>query len=397
MNKISFTIKFLLRHLNNSHKLFVRITVNRKSAEIYLQRIIDPLKWDKDKQLVKGNNESSQSLNHYIEVIRYKLISIHDVLIKNDEDYNAKKVKNIFLGKNFINHYLINEFYNHNEKVKVLSETSNKYAPATYLRYNTTLKHIKDFLNHNGKDDIAFTDITSQWLNDLDYYLRTEKKLSNNTTLKYIKLFKKIYKIALRNGWATKDPFIGFKVKFEPVKREFLSIEELRLISSKELYLERLDQVRDIFLFCCFTGLRYSDVKQLVNDDIHTNSNGTKSIFKKTQKSKSIVRILILPDAEKILDKYRDSIYCKVKEVCLPVISNQKTNAYLKEIAVLCGIEKDLTFHMARHTFATLALEFGITIETVKEILGHSDLTTTQIYAKITNNKVMAEMTRFKF
>jgi site-specific recombinase XerD len=396
MNRLSFSIRFFVKNKKKYHYLYVRIIVNRKPLEISLRRKVDVNKWDDNIQRFKGNSEISQSLNFYIENNRYRLISIHNTLVKNEEDYDTKKIRDIFLGNHIIKHYLLEEFYNHNEKIKALAESSKKYAPATYKRFNTVLNHIKDFINSKGSDDVNFNEINSEWVNDLDTFLRLDKKLSNNTTLKYIKLFKKIYNIALRNGWAIKDPFVNFKIKFEPVKRDFLSLEEIKIIASKKLHIERLDQVRDVFLFCCLTGLRYSDVSKLVKDDIHTNIDGSKSIFKRTQKSKSIVRIPLLPPAEELLNKYKNNIYCRVKGLCLPVLTNQRTNAYLKEIADICDIEKNLTFHMSRHTFATLSLEMGLSMESVKAILGHSDLTTTQIYGKITDKKLMYEMEELK-
>ena len=396
MNRISFSVRFFVKPKKKYHYLYVRIIVNRKFTEISLRRKVDISKWDDKAQRFKGNSEISQLLNFYIDTNRYKLISIHNNLVKEEEHYDSKKIRDVFFGKHIVKFYLLREFYNHNEKIKRLSLDSNKYAPATYLRYNTVLNHIKDFLIIKGVNDIAFVDIDYKWLNDLDEFLRLEKKLSNNTTLKYLKLFKKIYNIALRNGWAIKDPFANFKMKFDQVKREFLSLDEIKQLIDKNLHIERLEHVRDVFIFCCLTGLRFSDVSKLNQDDIHTNIDGSKSIIKKTQKSKTIIRVPLLPTAENIINKYKDSIYCRVKGVCLPVITNQRTNAYLKEIAELCGIKKNLTFHMSRHTFATLSLEYGLSTETVKAILGHSDLKTTQIYTNVTDTKIMNEMNELK-
>ena len=395
MSRISFTSRFFLKHKNSADHLYVRITVNRKSSEISLKRNIDKQKWDDVKQKVKGSNETAQSLNQYIGINRSKLNSIHSELLRAEKDYSAKKIKDIFLGNDKKKHFILQEFYIHNQRIKVLSEKGN-YAKATYLRYNTSLNHLSDFVKYNGDKDITFNQVSSKFIHDFDYFLRTQKNLSNNTTIKHIKFFKKIFLIAIRNGWVDSDPFVNYRVKLDPVNREHLSLDELRKLANKDLHINRLGQVRDIFLFACFTGLRYSDVKQLNKDHISVNIDGSKSIIKKIKKSNRNVKIPILPPALKIIEKYKDDFECKIKGVCLPVPSNQKINAYLKEIAVICGIHKNLTFHIARHTFATISIELGLTTESVKAILGHSDLATTQIYGKITDKKVMSEMNKLK-
>ena len=293
-------------------------------------------------------------------------------------------------------HFVIKEFDIHNEKIKVLANENKEYTIGTYKRFKTARNHLNDFIRYKGSNDLVFGAITSEWIHDYEYFLKTQKNISHNTTLRYIKLFKKIYGIALRNGWVKKDPFTSFKIRFQTVNREHLSLSEIKTIKEKELHTERLNQVRDVFLFCCLTGFRYSDVKELTKHDIHINTDGTKSIIKKIKKTKGTVRIPLIKTALEIINKYEDDFYCKVKGLLLPVVSNQNTNAYLKEIASLCGIEKNLTFHIARHTFATVFLELGISMESVKAMLGHSDITTTQIYGKITDKKLMSEMDKIK-
>ena len=396
MTRISFTTRFFIKNRYNNDHLYVRIIVNRKSSEISLKRTVDLRLWDDKRQQFKGGSEVSQTLNHYMNDVRGKLIAIHTHLTSNEEYYDSKIIKNIFLGNELRKHFVIKEFDIHNEKIKVLANENKEYSIGTYKRFKTARNHLNDFIRYKGSNDLVFGAITSEWIHDYEYFLKTQKNISHNTSLRYIKLFKKIFGIALRNGWVKKDPFTSFKIRFQTVNREHLSLSEIKTIKEKELHTERLDQVRDVFLFCCLTGFRYSDVKELTKHDIHINTDGTKSIIKKIKKTKGTVRIPLIKTALEIINKYEDDFYCKVKGLLLPVVSNQNTNAYLKEIATLCGIEKNLTFHIARHTFATVFLELGISMESVKAMLGHSDITTTQIYGKITDKKLMEEMDNLK-
>ncbi len=205
--------------------------------------------------------------------------------------------------------------------------------------------------------------------------------------------FKKIIRIALANQWMDRDPFYNFKVKFDAVEREYLNEEEVQKLIDKELYLDRLKIVRDMFVFSCYTGLAYSDVKKLSSADITKGIDGSKWIRIKRTKTKSLSSIPLLPLAEEILDRYKDHPEVKDGKYVLPVLSNQKSNAFLKEIAALCGITKPLTTHLARHTFATtITLTNGVPIESVSKMLGHKDLRTTQHYAKIVDRKISDDM-----
>jgi site-specific recombinase XerD len=215
--------------------------------------------------------------------------------------------------------------------------------------------------------------------------------------MKYIRNFRKIVNGCIRRGWLTRDPFLGFKMSMEEVKITPLSKEELKALSEKEFSCERLDQVKDIFVFCCFTGLAYVDIKKLKRSEIVLGIDEEKWIFTTRQKTDTASRIPILPTAQRIMEKYGNHIQCLNDNRLLPVLSNQKMNAYLKEIADVCNINKKLTFHIARHTFATtVTLSNGVPIETVSKMLGHKNLRTTQHYAKILDRRVSDDMQQLK-
>jgi site-specific recombinase XerD len=228
---------------------------------------------------------------------------------------------------------------------------------------------------------------------EYEFYLRSVRKCNNNTAVKYVKNFHKIINQCLSNGWLNKDPFVNYKAKVKEVVREFLSEADIESMINKEFVSERLDLVRDIFVFSCFTGLAYIDVKQLTKTHISLGIDGDNWIFTTRQKTDTASKIPLLPIAQQIVDKYENHPVCLNENRLLPILSNQKMNAYLKEIADVCGINKDLTFHIARHTFATtVTLTNEVPIESVSKMLGHKNLRTTQHYAKVPDHKISNDM-----
>jgi site-specific recombinase XerD len=200
--------------------------------------------------------------------------------------------------------------------------------------------------------------------------------------------------IARNNGWINADPFANYKFSLEKCEREYLTQKELEAIMNKSFSIKRLEQVRDIFIFSCFSGLAYVDVKNLSDKNIRTSFDGNVWIMGKRHKTDVSFTIPLLNVPKTILEKYKGIL---PNSELLPVISNQKMNAYLKEITDMCGIDKHLTFHCARHTFATtVTLSKGVSIESVSKMLGHSNIKTTQIYARVNETKVSNEMTILK-
>jgi integrase len=287
---------------------------------------------------------------------------------------------------------LLEIFLAHNNKIEKL--VGKEFAPGTIERYKTAKKHVSDYIKlEYNLTDIPVKDVDNRFITGLEYYLKTERKCAHNTAIKYVTNFKKIIRIAFANDWITKDPFVNWKGKLKIVEREFLTEAEIQMMIEKELHTDRLDQVKDIFLFSCFTGLAYADVKKLSKNDIILGIDGEKWIKIKRSKTDTRSSIPLLPTAMSILEKYNSHPDVSNKDRLLPVLTNQKMNAYIKEIADLCGISKNLTFHLARHTFATtITLSNGVPIETVSKMLGHKSLRTTQHYAKILDLKVSEDM-----
>ena len=372
--------------------IYVRLTIDGKRFEYSTKKFIEPFKWSTELSKMKGNSEEARSINNLLDFTRNRINEIQFELLKDGVSLNIEEFKNRLLGIKERERLLIPIFTEHNRKIKELVGT--EYAPGTLERYETSLKHTKDFLQWKFRvSDIDIEKIDHAFITEYEFFLRTERKCANNTAVKYIKNFHKIINICLANGWLTKDPFANYKSKVKEVTREFLTELEIQSLLEKEFVSERLELVRDIFVFSCFTGLAYIDVKQLSQDNIVLGIDGDKWINKNRQKTDTNSKIPLLPTAQYIVDKYENHPVCKNKGNLLPILSNQKMNAYLKEIADVCGINKELTFHIARHTFATtVTLSNGVPIETVSKMLGHTNLKTTQHYAKILDKKISEDM-----
>lgn len=310
----------------------------------------------------------------------------------DNERITAQKVLDRYLGRDVeVRHTILEVFREHNEKCRKLSGID--MSPATVERYETCLSHTQEFIQFTyGKDDFYLDEMSRQFIEDYEFYLKTERKCSHNTTTKYLKNFKKITRIALNKEWLKKDPFAEIRFSLQQVDRDFLEKHEIEKMYNKEIDIERLAQVRDVFIFCCLSGLAFSDVKQLTAEHISIDVNGNKWIRKPRQKTKNMCNIPLLEIPLKILDKYKDHPYCQTKGVLLPVLCNQKMNAYLKELADICGIKKRISSHSARHTFGTYALANGVSIESVAKMLGHSDTKMTRHYAKVLDQTILREM-----
>ena len=389
---ILFYIKRAKINVDGVCPIYTRVTINSKRFEFSTNKFISPDKWSTEGAKVKGNSEDARSINNQLDIIKNQIMDAEKRLYKKEILINSENLRNELFGIKERERLLIPIFTEHNRKIKEL--VGSEYAPGTLERYETSLKHTKDFLQWKYRvSDIDIEKIDHAFITEYEFYLRTERKCANNTAVKYIKNFHKIINICLANGWLNKDPFANYKSKVKEVIREFLTEQEIQSLMEKEFVSERLELVRDIFVFSCFSGLAYIDVKQLSKDNIVLGIDGDKWINKNRQKTDTNSKIPLLPTAQYILDKYANHPVCVNEDKLLPIFSNQKMNAYLKEIATVCGINKELTFHIARHTFVTtVTLSNGVPIETVSKMLGHTNLKTTQHYAKILDKKISEDM-----
>ena len=377
---------------NGLAPIYLRLTVNKKRIEYSINRRVEPKFWNNNSQKVKGKTREAVETNDHINNLKHKLHKIHQRMIDDDQIVSAKSMMNILKGGGKKVKFILQIFKEHNDKTDLLA--GKDISVSTAKRYWTCYDHVKQFIEEEYKlEDFKLKDIDYRFITKFEYFLKTIRKCNHNSSLKYINNFKKIIRTALANQWMDVDPFYNYKVKFEAVEREYLTAEEIELLYKKELNFDRLRIVRDMFVFSCYTGLAYSDVEKLSKSDITIGIDGKQWINIKRTKTNTRSSIPLLPIAKEILNRYAYDPQVLKRERLIPVFSNQKSNAYLKEIAMLCGITKPLTTHLARHTFATtVTLTNGVPIETVSKMLGHKSLRTTQHYAKIVDRKVSDDM-----
>lgn len=389
----SITILYYLKHRENKkgeRQIYMRLTVDGKRKETSLNRSISASRWDKSKQCAKGRSEDMLSLNKYLVNTKQKLYETHQKMIYDDQEITVETLMNKFLGIGESTKTLLEIITFEMSRIQKLVKDG------TYRKYEAFYNHIGNFIKHQyNASDIDIKRVDFQFVNDFDFYLRTEEGIGNNTTIRYVKTLQKFFKIAKNNGWVNSTPFTNYKVSFDKVERTKLNNSELQRIINKHFKIDRLNRIRDLFVFACYSGLSFGDLEKLNENHIVTGMDGRKWLKINRSKTGTSCSIPLLPQAKEILKKYEDDINCLNKGVLLPVVSNERYNAYLKEIADLCGISKNLTTHVARHTFATtVTAEQGVSTEVVSRMLGHTQLKTTQIYSKITDTRISRDMNR---
>ncbi len=389
---ILFYVKRAKSNSSGLSAIYLRLTIDGERIEFSTKRFTHPEKWSVEGNRMKGSGAEARATNTYLDALKAKVYEFQQQLVREGELVNVENMRNKINGVDKKQHMFIPIFRQHNDEMKAL--LGREYARGTLERYETALKHTVEFMQWKYKiSDIDIRKIDHAFITSYEFYLKTQRNCAQNTTVRYIKNFGKIVRICIANGWLDKDPFINYKSKLVEVERAFLSQEEIEVMLNKTFGPERLNQVKDIFIFSCFTGLAYSDVKKLTPKNISIGIDGERWIYVNRTKTDTRSNIPLLPIASAILDKYKDHPQVINQNKLLPIISNQKMNSYLKEIADVCGINKELTFHIARHTFATtVTLSNGVPIESVSKMLGHKDLRTTQHYAKILDLKVSNDM-----
>ncbi len=398
----TFSILFWIntsRAKNNQAEIYARITVDRKRVNISLKRKVNIDHWNIPKKRVNGTNAKAKQINSYMDEVYAQLFQIYQDLKFKGELITAQIIKSYYNGE-------------HSDQGKTLkdimiyhsSKIENTLAPGTIRNFGITENYIFKFLNTKKKtSNIYLKQLNYEFLTDFEIYLSNllpaghPKALSHNTIMKHIQRFRKIITLAYHMEWIEKEPFVRWKMTFEKTNREFLSDQELKLLEDKVFLSDRLDRVRDLFVFSCYTGISYVDIMNLTTDHMVLGIDGGNWIMTKRQKTNTSVKVPLLPHALDIINKYKDHPMTAVTESLLPKMSNEKLNSYLKEVANFVGIHKNLTFHMARHTFATtVTLSNGVPIETVSKLLGHSKISTTQIYARVLEHKVSDDMNTLK-
>lgn len=385
--KVSYYVRSNYENKQGKSPLMIRIFLNGEMLNVGSSGIyIDKKLWNNSTNRVKGRGSESLNLNAQLDNISNSLQMIfkkHEF----DEDLTLDKIKSIFLGKNKVKTTFVEFYDKYLEDIK--AQVGAGKSIALYHKYSAARSHFVNFLHAKyGRKDLMPGELTHLIIHDFEIYLKTVVSLKSNSATKTLKFFKTVVIFAQKCGVMTHDPFLNHHFHLEPVDRGFLTDEEIQRIMQKVFEIPRLEMVRDVFIFSCFCGLAYIDVAHLTQENIITLDNRPWIIINR-QKTNVQSNIPLLEIPQMILDKYKG----KTKDNrLLPVLSNQKINAYLKEIADLCGIKKRLSYHLARHTFATMLLSKGVPIESVSKMLGHTNIKTTQIYARITNKKIEQDM-----
>lgn len=391
MNILFFVLKTKLLK-NGEAPILMRITINGQYEETRIQRSISLKLWNAAKGCSKGKDRLSSELNNYIAELNARVLEKHKELMLEQALITPKLLLKRTFGKDTEMRTLLGTMQQEiGEMEKVINMD---YSPITINRYKNVLNKLqKAILKFYEKEDITFHELSPEFIKAFDIYLKTEAGLCRNTVVRYMKCLKKITNMGLAKEWMRKDPFYGYKMQQDETDPTFLTYEELQTIMNKEFTIPRLALVKDIFIFALYTGLAFIDVYNLRPEHVSENNNGNLWIVKPREKTNNLCNIPLLSIPKQILEKYKDNPYCLDKGVMLPVPCNQLMNSYLKEIADLCGIRKNLTTHTARHSYATLCLSMGVPIETISQTLGHRSISTTQIYADITRTKINEDMT----
>lgn len=372
--------------------VYLRITVDGVPKELAVKRDWEPGRWSPGAGRAIGTKEDARTLNTYLDVFQSRVYDAKRQLLEAGRPITADAIKAIVTGNKDKDRMLIGIFSDYNDKIEKLIGID--YSKATWTKYDRTRRFTADFIRWKYKAaDIVINRLNMEFINDLEFWLKTERKCCQNTTAKYISILKMIVLHCVSHDWLAKDPFIRYEIVKEEVIPQYLTKEEIQAIASKKINIERLSQVRDVFLFCCYTGLAYVDVAKLNKDEVSQGVDGELWIFTKRGKTNVPSRVPLLPAAVDLLSRYKEYPPCVANNKVLPVLSNQKYNSYLKEIADICGIKKNLTTHTARHTFATtITLSNGVPIESVSKMLGHKKIQTTQHYARVLDIKVSEDM-----
>ncbi|RYY36962.1 MAG: site-specific integrase [Sphingobacteriaceae bacterium] len=392
----SFGITFFLKSSTKGTKeryVYLRITVDGVPKETSTKRKWEVDRWSQRTERATGTREDAKVLNFFLDALYMKIQQFKSELMLTGHPITTQKIMDFVMGKNVSKSKVVQEFQKHNDELLALVE-KGEYAIGTHVRFEIAKKHVKDYLRYKyNVEDMDFRELNFEFIKDYEFYLKTVKNISHNTAVKYITNFKKIVLLAIDKEIITADPFKRFKAKKVKVPKKPLSAYELAQLENHTFSTPRLSTVRDIFVFQCYTGLAYIDAFNLKKSDIKFGIDGEMWIITERQKTGGNINIPLLPKAKAIMERYKDHKLCLERNSVLPVTSNQKMNAYLKEIADLCGIESTLNTHKARRTFgSTVTLNNDVPIHVVKELLGHQSVKQTEEYAITEQQSVGREM-----
>jgi site-specific recombinase XerD len=396
-SRTSFGLTFLINRTkekkNGECPLMLRININGERAALQLKRYLKQEDWDTTRYVMKGRTNEARIFNDYLEAVRVKAHKKYNELLSLTDDVTPQMLRDAILGVNTAKtRTVIDIWQDHVNGLQKLIGKENTYA--TYQKYNTAMNHFKKFLQKYYRvTDVSIKAIDHHMIQRFNMYLKTETGCNYNTATKFLQNLKRITCISISNGWLIKDPFVGISLSIKEVDRPYLTMEEIQRLIDYQSPFDRLNKVRDFFIFSCFTGLAYIDVKKLKKAEVEGNDKLGYWIRTRRQKTAARANIPLLDIPMSIINNYCRLDLLLPEDPILPILSNQKMNAYLKELADLCGIHKHLSYHIARHTFATtVTMMNGVPMESVSKMLGHKNIKSTQHYARIVDQKVGDDM-----
>ena len=392
--KSTFSIIFYLKRQvvkkDGTVPVMGRITVDGTQAQFSCKVTANPDLWDTKGGRMKGKSAMALEENRKLDKMRVCINKNYQEIMDRDSFVTAEKVKNAFGGLEYRSQTLMKVYRQFNEDYEKLYKAGMR-SRSSYRKYLCVYRHLLEFLNTRFHvNDIALKELTPAFISDIEAFLRTDKHICENSLSIYILPLRSMVFKAMDNGWLTRDPFREYKVPKVDTTRGFLTKEEIHLLMNVELKRKTMQLIRDLYLFCCFTGLAFADLKNLKEEHIQTFFDDSEWIVINRQKTGVRATIKLLDYPKSIMEKYRE--LCADGRI-FPVPCYSDCRGILLRIAKRCGITKHLTWHMSRHTMATeICLTNGVPIETVSSILGHKNIKTTQIYAKITKEKLNKDM-----
>lgn len=396
MQRKTFSVVFFCKKTKVTKKgkapIYARIKTCGTATEIYTRCQIEPERWNQRLERSLYKDVIDQQINHIVASYRANILAAYDQLLREGKEPTCFAIKNRLAKSDESSKPFLAEFAKYCDRKQ--KEVGIRLTQTTVNKYHRLLRYMTEYVHAQyRKDDIPLERINYEYIDGLNVFMQTAHKCRTNGAINLLCCLKNFTLFCLRNEWIEKDPFRNYKMKEEKNKdKDHLTKSELELLANKPIFNARLERIRDVFAFCCFTGLAFTDVDNLRAEHLNTDEQGALWIHKPREKTAVISRVPLLPQAVKLLEKYKDDPELQTKGKLLPVPSNQRMNAYLKELAGICNIDKTLTTHVARHTFACLAVEYGMPIDVLAKILGHSNTNMTRHYAKFSEGLIGREM-----
>lgn len=391
--KVLFYLKKSTKSAGKPIPIMGRITVNNERIQFSTQLAVELSKWDVKVNRVKGRNYEAQRVNLRLDEIQGQITNTYNTLRIKDVAVTAEAVRNAYFGHDEDHKYLMKFYYDFVEKYKQRVGIDRDIT--TYRRYKKLQDHLSCFLQKEFKQsDILLNMLKESFIESFLIFLQRVKGLQPMTVKGYVYCLKYVIYVAFNNGWIKTNPFASFKYSPSAPEVKPISEDELQRLMGTNLPRKAWERTRDMFVFSCFTGISYADIRNLTYAQILQDNKGIWWITGNRQKTEVSFSIRLLPVALAIIEKYKGLAGIE-RVFILPEVKVMDKS--LKYIAKICGIEKRLTFHMARHTFATtVALSNGVPLETLSKMLGHKHVSTTQIYAKITNDRIDDAMSKLE-